>query len=294
MISLIINGINLKEKFNWSATSLNGLSAPSLEHTYVEFAGLHGSRNLDRSRFTQREFSFEGILYKSENETVEQMKDRLIKILSVGLYEEIEIKIPHNEILNGVKVVKERTIYARLNESPIITQIYKPVHNPSVLKITLNFVANDPFFYFKEEYENEIYLSSDLYLKSPLKPYYPRDPDYVYVGLTLANLLGNDGKGLSTNFNATGLIDGHVYFETCNYEKFTTVNGEYTIINNTGGVYDLAIYDLTEMGELQELFKESFGKNFWSDLSNKTLKEFLPYVDGVQGLNTDNYGVIEL
>lgn len=294
MISLIINGVKLKGEFNWSANELDGFSAPPIQHQTIDFLGLNGSRNLNRSRYEERNFSITGKLYKSPFKTVDQMKDEIVKLVSLGLHEDLEIQMPHVEILNGQEIVKYRTIYARLSESPVIVRTYKPVHKPVVLDMQLNFIANDPFFYYKDEYKNEIYLSGDLFLKSPLKEYYPRDPDYVYVGLTLANLLGDEGNSLTSDYSISGLDDSHIYFETCNNEKFSPSGGNYTVVNNTGGTYNLAIYDLTEMGELHDLFKESHGKNFWYDLENKYLEEYLPYVSGVQGLDTSTYGVIEL
>jgi len=76
-------------------------------------------------------------------------------------------------------------------------------------------------------------------------------PSLKLYGTTIVNLLGTTGKSVAdTDTVSFSSVNGHIYFDSLHDLKISGDGTEKTITNDTSATADIAVYDLTAMGDL--------------------------------------------
>ena len=217
-MGLLINDVDVKTTYKFVVTDVTGRGSPPIERTTLEDLSFDGA--VERTaKFSKRELTITGYVYGTSTNDARANKDALISFVSQGYTDELKITFPDTN----------RTIFVRLNGTPVVWQAQGPVLNAVAYHVVLNFLALDPYFYgndFSAHGNNAtgmIKLSTEapLYLIGPRHFAQKREPQMKVYPVTVVNLLGKYGD-FETDSEGYGLANGwDINFNYINTELST-------------------------------------------------------------------------
>lgn len=200
-MGLMFDGIDLKQKYGFVVTEINGRGSPSVTRTTLELEYVDGVVELSQ-KLNPRNLTVRGYVY---GENAHQKKNDLISLVSRSYSEEKELIFPDTN----------RSIFVKLNGEPFVLSNIGPILNAVAYEITFDFIAHDPVFY-GETYDEIggglaiVPTCAPIYFVTPSRTFLLREPTIELYPYTAVNLLGIQGNfetgtgGLGTGWINTG------------------------------------------------------------------------------------------
>jgi len=201
-MGLKINDVDVKETYRFVVTDVTGRGSPPIQRITLEDLSFDGALE-ESTKFSKRELTITGYVYGSSPSNARSNKDALISFISQGYTDDLKITFPDSN----------RSIFVRLNGTPITWQAQGPALNAIAYNVVLNFVAFDPFFYGGNISPTlgtgmvKLSTEAPLYLVDPRRALYKREPKLQVYPITVVNLLGKLGD-FETDSEGYGLGDG--------------------------------------------------------------------------------------
>lgn len=137
---VLLNGVNLKA-YNFVVQNVEGRGAPPLSHSAIELA--QGSY-VSAWRFEERTITIEGVVWGKTPQEAKANKDALVRLFSQCV-----------EPCLLTFLDTGRSIRVRLKGEPIVLRTIGPVFASAAYRVTVQFVATEPFFEGQEEHNEQ-------------------------------------------------------------------------------------------------------------------------------------------
>lgn len=152
------DGINLRDQYNFIVRNIEGREAPPVSDTVVNLPLNHGAI-LKARKFGPRKVSLTGYVYDSTASKAKEKLRSLIRLISQAYGNDK----PLTFLDTG------RTIYVRLDQTPVSAHPLGPTFASYGYQVSLNFIAYDPFFYGEPHTESGTgTLHLTVYAPTPL------------------------------------------------------------------------------------------------------------------------------
>lgn len=199
-MGLMFDGVDLKQRFGFTVTEVNGRGSPSVSRTLLEMEYVDGAIELAK-KLNSRNLTIRGYVY---GENLQMKKNDLINLISRSYAEEKELIFPDTN----------RSIFVKLNGEPFVLGPVGPSLNAAAYEITFDFIAHDPVFYgdFHDEEGGSLIplkVGAPTYFITPSRTFLKREPTITIQPYTCVNLLGaygnfETGTGIGTGWTNTG------------------------------------------------------------------------------------------